>query len=108
MFHVSTLLPYQEFDEQKVERKRHIGNDVVVLIFKERGDETDTFDPRVVTSHFNSVFFIVSPTKRHGETYYILNILNRPGIDPYPPYFKSSSPIFAKHEFLEFLLTKSM
>lgn len=33
MFHVATMLPFQEQDEQKVERKRHIGNDVVCFLF---------------------------------------------------------------------------
>ena len=28
MYHVAPLLPYQDFDEQRVERKRHLGNDV--------------------------------------------------------------------------------
>jgi len=107
MFHVSTLLPFQEFDEQKVERKRHIGNDVVVIIFKERADENDTFDPRILTSHFNSVFFIISPIVKHGKTtHYILNIVNRPNIDPYVPYFTEEKPVFPKEGFKEFLLTK--
>lgn len=28
MYHVATLLPYQPDDLQRVERKRHLGNDV--------------------------------------------------------------------------------
>lgn len=109
MFHVSTLLPCQEFDQQRVERKRHIGNDVVVLIFKERADEKDTFDPRILTSHFNSVFFIVSPIVQcNVTTHYVLNIVNRPTIASYVPYFPEEKPIFKKDEFKEFLLTKSM
>jgi Rap/ran-GAP len=35
MFHVSTMLPYYPDDPQKLERKRHLGNDVVVIIFTE-------------------------------------------------------------------------
>ena len=35
MFHVAGFLPYYQHDQQQVERKRHIGNDVVVLVFKE-------------------------------------------------------------------------
>ena len=35
MFHVSALLPFQELDLQRVERKRHLGNDVVLIIFHE-------------------------------------------------------------------------
>lgn len=35
MFHVSTYIPYYSKDQQQVERKRHIGNDVVVIIFRD-------------------------------------------------------------------------
>ena len=35
MFHVSTMLPYVEADRQQLERKRHIGNDIVIVIFSE-------------------------------------------------------------------------
>lgn len=51
MFHVSTYLPYTPLDPQQVERKRHIGNDVVLIVFKE-GDEP--FVPTKITSNFNS------------------------------------------------------
>jgi len=33
MFHVSTLLPFTPNDEQQIERKRHLGNDVVMIVF---------------------------------------------------------------------------
>lgn len=35
MFHVSTLLPYDQWDVPKVQRSRMIGNDVVNIIFQE-------------------------------------------------------------------------
>ena len=35
MFHVSTLLPFKEKgDNQQLERKRHIGNDIVAIVFQ--------------------------------------------------------------------------
>lgn len=37
MFHVSTKLPFQPDDEQKVERKRHLGNDICVIVFNDTG-----------------------------------------------------------------------
>lgn len=39
MFHVSTMLPHEENDPQKLQKKRHIGNDIVCLAFIE-GDDT--------------------------------------------------------------------
>jgi hypothetical protein len=56
MYHVATMLPNQKDDEQRVEKKRHLGNDVVVIIFKEGNQK---FDPLVLTSHFNHVFIVV-------------------------------------------------
>ena len=35
MFHVSTFIPYTEDDDQQLGRKRHLGNDIVVIIFQE-------------------------------------------------------------------------
>lgn len=34
MFHVSNLLPFTVGDTQQLQRKRHIGNDIVALIFQ--------------------------------------------------------------------------
>lgn len=33
MFHVSTLLPFTPEQRQQVERKRHVGNDIVNIVF---------------------------------------------------------------------------
>lgn len=35
MFHVSTMLPHEESDPQKLQKKRHIGNDIVCVAFLE-------------------------------------------------------------------------
>ena len=35
MFHVSSLLPYEKSDPQKLQRKRHVGNDIVCVVFLE-------------------------------------------------------------------------
>ena len=64
MFHVSTLLPFYESDPQQLERKRHLGNDVVVIIFKE-GDQV--FDPSCIHSEFNHVFVVISRVPKNQE-----------------------------------------
>ena len=56
MFHVSTMLPFSALDLQQLERKRHLGNDVVVIIYKE-GDQL--FDPSCLHSEFNHIFIVV-------------------------------------------------
>ena len=35
MFHVSTLLPFSAKDSQHLEKKRHIGNDRVAIVFQD-------------------------------------------------------------------------
>jgi hypothetical protein len=78
MYHVAPLLPATPTEEQQLERKRHVGNDIVVLLFRDadcksthcplRSPGTDSpaaeFDPTVVASHFNHIFVVVQPEER--------------------------------------------
>ncbi|TRY90507.1 hypothetical protein DNTS_002643 [Danionella cerebrum] len=57
MFHVSTMLPYTANNKQQLLRKRHIGNDIVTIVFQEPG--ALPFTPRAIRSHFQHVFIIV-------------------------------------------------
>jgi hypothetical protein len=57
MFHVSTQLPYEKHDPQKLQRKRHIGNDIVCVVFLE-ADNT-SFSPACIKSHFLHTFILV-------------------------------------------------
>jgi RAP1 GTPase activating protein 1 len=59
MFHVSTMLPLIINDNnQQIERKRHIGNDRVVIIFQ---DENTPFSPHMITSKVTHVYLIIQP-----------------------------------------------
>ena len=55
MYHISTLLPFFPDDLQQVERKRHLGNDVVNLIFN---DGSLLFDPSSIVTNFTRSFSI--------------------------------------------------
>jgi len=104
MFHVSTMIPFNENDEQQVERKRHLGNDVVVIIFKEG---SLPFDPKVIRSHFNSIFVVVSKLpSANSQTYYEVNICYRDSISPFAPQMPRK-PVFKKDDaFRQFLFAK--
>ncbi|KAJ1520953.1 hypothetical protein ONE63_004030 [Megalurothrips usitatus] len=53
MFHVSTMLPYSRDNRQQVERKRHIGNDIVNIVFLDGGpSQMCTFNPSFIKSQF--------------------------------------------------------
>ncbi|XP_065321542.1 uncharacterized protein LOC135928988 isoform X3 [Gordionus sp. m RMFG-2023] len=88
MFHVSTLLPFTPNNRQQLPRKRHIGNDVVTIVFQDPPADytlpsnsqshsstsnsrltTSTqvalsstpFSPKRIRSHFQHVFLVVKP-----------------------------------------------
>uniref|UniRef100_A0A7M4FCP2 RAP1 GTPase activating protein n=1 Tax=Crocodylus porosus TaxID=8502 RepID=A0A7M4FCP2_CROPO len=56
MFHVSTKLPYTEGDAQQLQRKRHIGNDIVAIVFQ---DENTPFVPDMIASNFLHAYIVV-------------------------------------------------
>lgn len=56
MFHVGTMLPFDDRNEQQLPRKRHIGNDLVVLVYKEG---PAPFDPSKFYSNMNQAFIVV-------------------------------------------------
>ncbi|TRY78649.1 hypothetical protein TCAL_06617 [Tigriopus californicus] len=78
MFHVSTLLPYEQNDPQKLQRKRHIGNDIVCVVFLE-ADNTQ-FSPSCIKSHFLHTFIVVrcSPKIKFKPPRY--EVIEKPGI----------------------------
>ncbi|XP_053146863.1 rap1 GTPase-activating protein 1-like isoform X2 [Hemicordylus capensis] len=68
MFHVSTKLPFTEGDAQQLQRKRHIGNDIVAIVFQ---DENTPFVPDMIASNFLHAYVVVQ-LHHHalGETLY--------------------------------------
>jgi RAP1 GTPase activating protein 1 len=108
MFHVATLLPFQDQDAQRVERKRHLGNDICCLVFCET--DAPPFDPQILTSEFTHVVCVVSVARRDPKTdepFYRVAFVSRAGVPPYGP-FLSDPPVYRRNDplFREFLLTK--
>ncbi|KAG0034506.1 Rap1 GTPase-activating protein 2 [Podila clonocystis] len=58
MYHVSTMLPFNTLDPQQIQRKRHIGNDIVCIVFVD-GDQP--FIPNAIKSQFLHIFAIIHP-----------------------------------------------
>ncbi|XP_013923658.1 PREDICTED: rap1 GTPase-activating protein 1-like [Thamnophis sirtalis] len=68
MFHVSTMLPFTEGDAQQLQRKRHIGNDIVAIVFQ---DENTPFVPDMIASNFLHAYMVVQlHHNASGETLY--------------------------------------
>eukprot|EP01091_Cochliopodium_minus_P012872 TRINITY_DN4007_c0_g2_i1.p1 TRINITY_DN4007_c0_g2~~TRINITY_DN4007_c0_g2_i1.p1 ORF type:complete len:839 (-),score=238.76 TRINITY_DN4007_c0_g2_i1:32-2548(-) len=101
MFHVSTMLPFFPLDKQQLERKRHLGNDIVVLVFV---DGNTPFSTDTIASEFNHVYIVIQPIE--GEEMYKINICKKSGVPDFGP--KLPNPcIFPNDENLRnFLLTK--
>ncbi|XP_022244484.1 GTPase-activating Rap/Ran-GAP domain-like protein 3 [Limulus polyphemus] len=105
MFHVSTLLPYSKDNRQQVERKRHIGNDIVNIVFLD-GNHQDhsSFKPSMIKSQFTHIFAVITYDSE-GETFK-LSVYSEESVPlfcptlPCPPVFRNAQ------EFREFLLVK--
>ncbi|XP_028308057.1 rap1 GTPase-activating protein 1-like isoform X7 [Gouania willdenowi] len=104
MFHVSTKLPYTEGDTQQLQRKRHIGNDIVAIVFQE---ENTPFVPDMIASNFLHAYIVVQVVNPCSDNVlYKVSVTARDDV----PFFGPSLPnpaVFRKGpEFHEFLFTK--
>ncbi|XP_068561520.1 rap1 GTPase-activating protein 1 isoform X9 [Cebidichthys violaceus] len=104
MFHVSTKLPYTEGDSQQLQRKRHIGNDIVAIMFQE---ENTPFVPDMIQSNFLHAYVVVQVENAcTDDVTYKVSVTARDDV----PFFGPALPdpaIFKKGpEFREFLFTK--
>ncbi|XP_061112833.1 rap1 GTPase-activating protein 1 isoform X1 [Conger conger] len=104
MFHVSTKLPYTEGDAQQLQRKRHIGNDIVAIVFQ---DQNTPFVPDMIASNFLHAYVVVQVESPCTENVlYKVSVTARDDV----PFFGPALPdpaVFRKGpELHEFLLTK--
>ncbi|KAG7520553.1 rap1 GTPase-activating 1-like isoform X8 [Solea senegalensis] len=104
MFHVSTKLPYTEGDTQQLQRKRHIGNDIVAIIFQE---ENTPFVPDMIASNFLHAYVVVQVVNPcSDDVLYKVSVTARDDVPffgpalPNPAFFKKGP------EFHDFLFTK--
>jgi len=104
IYHVSTFLPYSTHDRQQLERKRHIGNDIVVIIFM---DGDTPYSPLTISSEFNHVWFVVQPIKQPGlPTRYKLSVAAKEGVRPWKPLIPYPAIFEKTPQTREFFLTK--
>ncbi|KAL4622956.1 signal-induced proliferation-associated protein 1 isoform X1 [Arapaima gigas] len=107
MFHVSTMLPYTPNNTQQLLRKRHIGNDIVTIVFQEPGSLP--FTPKTIRSHFQHVFIIVQvhhPCTDH--TYYRVAVTRSKDIPLFGPLFPKGARFPRSAAFRDFLLAKAV
>ncbi|XP_063210221.1 rap1 GTPase-activating protein 1-like isoform X3 [Chroicocephalus ridibundus] len=104
MFHVSTKLPFTEGDSQQLQRKRHIGNDIVAIIFQ---DESTPFVPDMIASNFLHAYVVVQLTPgTTGDTFYKVSVTARDDVPFFGPPLPNPAIFRKSAEFREFLLAK--
>uniref|UniRef100_A0A3Q0S7L6 Signal induced proliferation associated 1 like 3 n=1 Tax=Amphilophus citrinellus TaxID=61819 RepID=A0A3Q0S7L6_AMPCI len=104
MFHVSTMLPYMPSNPQQLLRKRHIGNDIVTIIFQEPG--ALPFTPQNIRSHFQHVFVIVRVHNPCSENTCYVAVTRMKDVPPFGPPIPSSVTFRDPETFRNFLLAK--
>ncbi|XP_053399607.1 signal-induced proliferation-associated 1-like protein 1 isoform X3 [Mercenaria mercenaria] len=105
MFHVSTMLPFTPKNHQQLLRKRHIGNDIVTIVFQEPG--APPFTPKSVRSQFQHVFIIVRVHNPCSDkTSYSIAVSRSKDVPPFGPTIPEKAKFYKSREFAEFLLAK--
>ena len=74
MWHISTMIETQANDKQCIYKKRHIGNDMVHVIYSEDSFE---YDPTTITSQFNHAHIIIYPLSNRR---YCVQVHQKPAV----------------------------
>uniref|UniRef100_A0A8C7XN32 Signal-induced proliferation-associated 1 like 3 n=1 Tax=Oryzias sinensis TaxID=183150 RepID=A0A8C7XN32_9TELE len=105
MFHISTMLPYMPSNPQQLLRKRHIGNDIVTIIFQEPGAQP--FTPQNIRSQFQHVFVIVHVHNPCSDnTYYSVAVTRMKDVPLFGPPIPLEVTFRDPEMFRNFLLAK--
>ncbi|XP_056240098.1 rap1 GTPase-activating protein 1-like isoform X9 [Seriola aureovittata] len=104
MFHVSTKLPYTEGDTQQLQRKRHIGNDIVAIVFQE---ENTPFVPDMIASNFLHAYVVVQVVNPCSDkALYKVSVTARDDVPFFGPALPNPAVFKKGPEFHDFLFTK--
>ncbi|XP_038046946.1 signal-induced proliferation-associated 1-like protein 1 [Patiria miniata] len=105
MFHVSTLLPFTANNRQQLLRKRHIGNDIVTIVFQEPGAEP--FTPKTIRSQFQHVFVVVRAIDPNTDNvFYSVAVTRSKDVAAFGPPLPTNATFPKGPTFTEFLLAK--
>ncbi|XP_035380186.1 signal-induced proliferation-associated 1-like protein 1 isoform X1 [Electrophorus electricus] len=105
MFHVSSMLPYTPNNKQQLLRKRHIGNDIVTIVFQEPGAKA--FSPKNIRSHFQHVFVVVQVHNPCSDsTCYSVAVARSRDVPAFGPPIPEDAKFPKSTVFRDFLLAK--
>jgi len=106
MYHVSCMLPFNHKDKQQLERKRHIGNDIVVIVFI---DGDTPYRPTTISSRQVHVVLVVKATtlaSDPGQRYYRLSVVSKDGVPEFGPPLPATALYRKSEEFKNFFYAK--
>eukprot|EP00026_Physarum_polycephalum_P000328 Phypoly_transcript_00328.p1 GENE.Phypoly_transcript_00328~~Phypoly_transcript_00328.p1 ORF type:complete len:1301 (-),score=247.36 Phypoly_transcript_00328:874-4776(-) len=110
MFHVSTLLSHEPTDKQYLAKKKHIGNDIVVVVFMDI--DAPPLDPAFMRTHFTQVYILVQPfypeSGASGSTSpcFRISAVAKDGVRPFGPAIPDNVDFSIDHMLKSFLLLK--
>lgn len=101
---MSTLLPYTVGDSQQLQRKRHIGNDIVAVVFQE---QNTPFCPDMIASNFLHAYLVVQPLDPGTDrARYRVSVAARDDVPFFGPTLPAPSVFRKGQDLRNFLLTK--
>ncbi|XP_076239000.1 signal-induced proliferation-associated 1-like protein 2 [Calliopsis andreniformis] len=104
-FHVSTMLPFTPNNRQQLLRKRHIGNDIVTIVFQEPG--ALPFSPRRIRSQFQHVFIVVRAINPCSDnTQYSVAVSRSKEVPIFGPPVPPGATFTKGKAFADFILAK--
>ena len=99
VYYAKILKKYSLF--YRLPRKRHIGNDIVTIIFLHEDFTGPAFTPSLIRSKFQQVFIIIKPIN-NGQFYRVAVARHR----QVPLFGPPLKPYYSRHELKDFILTK--
>ncbi|XP_031845510.2 signal-induced proliferation-associated 1-like protein 2 isoform X1 [Nomia melanderi] len=104
-FHVSTMLPFTPNNRQQLLRKRHIGNDIVTIVFQEPG--ALPFSPRRIRSQFQHVFIVIRAVNPCSDnTQYSVAVSRSKEVPIFGPPVPPGATFVKGKAFADFVLAK--
>ncbi|RLN96299.1 hypothetical protein BBJ28_00009332 [Nothophytophthora sp. Chile5] len=83
IFHVVTMMPTKPSDPQQIDKKRHVGNDYVHIVWSDNA--TQVYDPSTITSHFNDVQIVIYPLRKAQRGLFLIKIHSKDKVPPFGP-----------------------
>ncbi|OQS01370.1 hypothetical protein ACHHYP_01171 [Achlya hypogyna] len=82
VFHVVTMMPTKANDPQQIDKKRHVGNDHVHIVWS---DNPQAYSQSTITSNFNFVQIVIFPLRNTSEGLFLIDVLTKPNVPLFGP-----------------------